>query len=118
MNLSQRQKKTIAALTLLCVLAPLLMMPIVFTNLSPLYPFSAFMLLTICLTLFYLYYILNSDANTLVGHIRWLWVLVIIFGSSLGQLVFWYLNIWSNPEASSLKTGGRDSALPPSGGAA
>ena|ERR1035437_9557950 len=116
MHLSRRQKKAIVAVTGLSLIAPLLLFAGDFTSVDSIYPFAAYMVFAAGVTLFYVYYILNSDEQALVGQLRWLWVFVVVFGGAIGQLVFWYLGIWATPKVSSSNTGGELSVPPPGGG--
>jgi hypothetical protein len=94
---SRQQKIALGILTGVMALGPLLVLPSLFLNVPTVYVFVPLMVLNIGLVVFYIWFLADTDSADLLGQVRWPWVLLVIFGGSVGQIVVWYLNIWRTP---------------------
>ncbi len=56
-------------------------------------------LLSVGLMIFYIIHVLNNKA--IDKTLQVVWILILIFTSGIGTMVYWYMNIWRDPAPSS-----------------
>lgn len=60
------------------------------------------MLISLALTVFYIVHVMKSE--DLKSEMKAVWAIVVLFAGPIGMAIYWYLNIWNEPPASTRPT--------------
>ncbi len=55
-------------------------------------------LVTLALTIYYLIHVVNNKHLNPANNEQLIWILILLLAGNLGQIIYWYMKIWKDPE--------------------